>query len=107
VTYEEAVRRASAAFAAGMLDKSKMPAAVEATLDAMRVFIGDMDAREIPVDVADQVRRDVMLHFGDNLSAKLRPAIEKDLGTRTAEIVDDHVVRIIADAIQPTAEKKK
>jgi GrpB-like predicted nucleotidyltransferase (UPF0157 family) len=108
MTYDQAVARASAAFAAGLLDATKMPAAVTATIDAMRVLAGgDMDAKVIPVAVADQVRRDVMLRFADALTARLRPAIERDLGIELAERVDHHVADIIAAAIQPTTETEK
>jgi hypothetical protein len=102
--YDEAVKRASALFAASLLDPAKTPEATAATVRAMLVLAGgDMTAKTIPIAVADQVKRDVMLHFADGLTAKLRPAIERDLGAELAERVDDEVVRVIADAIiRPT-----
>jgi hypothetical protein len=106
MNYKQAVEHASAAFAAGLLDPAKMPEAVAATIDAMRVLQGEPTAQLIRVDVADQVRRDVMLHFAEGLTARLRPAIEADLGTEAAELVDHHVTRVIADAILPMGAKK-
>lgn len=97
MTYDEAVRRAVAEMVAAMADPNKSVAG--AMEQAVRVAAGDMNATVVPVELAERVRRDVFIAFGDAMADRLRPRLEGQLGPAVADVVDLHITGIIGDVI--------
>jgi hypothetical protein len=107
VTYDEAVRNAAAIFAGAIINKNTTKEAADAAIYAMRVRMGNMHAQQIHVDVVDQVRRDILVCFGDGVGDRVRRGLAEKLGDQAAEIVDMHITRIIGDAIAGHSGKEE
>jgi hypothetical protein len=102
--YKTAVERASAAMAGAILDPSRGAAACDALMAALRVFVGDDAATAFPPAAVERVQRDVLVHFGDGHSARVRREVEQRFGTEVAEVVERLIVENIAEAIRQIAD---
>jgi hypothetical protein len=98
--YKAALDLAVAALAASMLDASRRASATEATIAALRVFVGDENATVFPVKAVERVQSDVLVLFGDRFNARLRGKLERRLGSEAAEVVDRYVTEAVAEGIR-------
>jgi hypothetical protein len=98
--YQRAIEHASAALAGAILDPSRGAAAFDALIAALCVFVGDPRAKAFPVEAVARVQRDVLVHFGDGHSGRVRRKVEQQFGIEVAEVVERLIVENVAEMLR-------
>jgi hypothetical protein len=102
--YQRAIEHASAALAGAILDPSRGAAAFDALIAALCVFVGDPRAKAFPVEAVARVQRDVLVHFGDGHSGRVRRKVEQQFGIEVAEVVERLIVENVAEMLRLATE---